>query len=355
MAHELILVINPGSTSTKIAMFEEDRQLWKEGIDHSLEELKNYPTVFDQLDMRKELILEKVAEHGRSVNELSAVVSRGGGLPPVHAGAYEVTDHMVDVLHYHPADQHASNVGAAIALDIARSAGVKAYVYDALTVDEMTEINKITGLKGVRHQSRGHNLNTRAAALHYCADHSLDYTKTNIIVAHLGGGITLNLHVGGKIVDVVMDEEGPFSPERAGGLPSYAVVKMCYSGLEQSELMKNLQRRGGLISYFGTADAREVEKMINEGNEEAEMVYRAMAMATGKNIAKLAAGVSGKVDVIVLTGGLAYSEMFLNLIREYVEWIAPVGVIPGENEMSALAEGTLRVLRGEETADILPE
>ena len=352
MANEKILVINPGSTSTKIALYLENVEQWKESIDHSLEELKKYPAVFDQKDMRKSLIRSVLESHGVAVKDLSAVVSRGGCLPPVHAGAYEVDDHMVEVLRDRPVDQHAANVGAAIALDLAREAGVRAFIYDALTVDEMEDINKISGLKGIRRPARGHNLNTRAAALKYCRENGLDYKSTNIIAVQLGGGITINLHVGGRMVDVIMDEEGPFSPERAGGIPTYSIVKMCFSGeYTQAEMMKRLQRAGGMISYYGTADMRVVQKMIDEGDKEAEMVFKAMGIAVAKNIAKIAVSNKGKIDVIVLTGGLAYSELFVSIIREYVGWLAPIAVIPGENEMIALAQGTLRVLRGEETAD----
>lgn len=354
MEQEKILVINPGSTSTKIAVYEGDREKWTESIAHSLEELRQYPEVFDQLAMRREYIRSCIRDHGDSLDSFAAIVSRGGNMPPVSAGAYEINDYMVECLHYRPIDQHASNVGAGIALEFAREAGIKAYTYDALTVDEMEEINTFTGLKGIRRPARGHNLNTRAAALKLCRDKGLNYPDTSIIVAHLGGGITINLHHGGKIVDVIMDEEGPFSPERAGGLPVYSVVKMAYSGAyTQEELMKRLQRQGGMISYFGTADMREVERMIEEGDESARLVFEAMALAAAKNIAKIAPSVCGRVDYIVLTGGLAYSRLFTDMVTERVGFLAPVVLIPGENEMAALAQGVLRVLRGEETANTL--
>lgn len=354
MEKEKLLIINPGSTSTKIAVYEGDRETWVESIKHSLDDLKGFSCVYDQFDMRKELIRQCLARHGDTLDSLEAVVSRGGNMGAVQAGAYEVNDYMVDCLHYRPVDEHAANMGAGIALDFAREAGIKAYIYDALTVDEMLPINTLTGLKGVRRPARGHNLNTRAAALKLCRDRGLPYEKTNIIVAHLGGGITINLHSGGKIVDIIMDEEGPFSPERAGGMPVYAIVKMAYSGeYTKSELMRCLQRKGGMISYFNTADMREVEKMIDGGNEEAKLVFEAMALATAKNIAKIAPSACGKVDYVVLTGGLAYSERFTSLIEKSAGFIAPFVVLAGENEMKSLAEGILRVLRGEETAKLL--
>lgn len=351
---EKILVINPGSTSTKIAVYEGNEEIWVESISHSLEEIKCFNTVFDQLDMRKKLIRECMEKHGDTLESFDAIVSRGGCMPPVSSGAYEVNDYMVDCLNYRPVDQHASNVGAAIALQFAREIGIKAYTYDALTVDEMLPINTITGLKGIRRPARGHNLNTRAAALKLCKDKGICYQDTNIIVAHLGGGITINLHSGGKMIDMIMDEEGPFSPERAGGMPVYAIVNMAYSGTyTKEELMKQLQRRGGMVSYFGTSDMREVEAWVEEGNEEAKVLFEAMALAVAKNIAKIAPAVCGKIDYIILTGGLAYSKMFTDYVKQRIGFLAPVELIPGENEMRSLAQGVVRVMRGEEQAKVL--
>lgn len=354
MKNEKILVINPGSTSTKIAIYEGDQQKWMESISHSLEELKEYKTIYDQLDMRTALVKECLEKHGESLDSLAAIAARGGNMPPVHAGAYEVNDYMVDFLHYRPGDQHASNLAAGIAFDIAKPLGIKAYTYDAVTVDEMLPVASMTGWKGIVRVVRGHSLNTRAAALKYCRDHQLDYEKMNLIVAHLGGGITINLHSGGRMIDMVMDQEGPFSPERAGGFPTYTMVELAYGGeYTREELMKKLQRTGGLVSFFGTSDLRDVEKMIADGNEEAALVEEAMALAIAKSIAKLGPTVKGKVDQIILTGGLAYSKRLTDMIIERVSFLAPVSILPGENEMQALAEGILRVLRGEEKARIL--
>ena len=353
---EKILVINPGSTSTKIAVYDGEQEVWKESISHSLEELKNYPTIFDQKDMRKALIEKALAEHGDTLDSFAGFVSRGGAVGPVKAGAIEVNDILVNILHYHPVDQHASNIGAAIAKELADSVGKKAYIYDGITVDEMSELNQITGLKGIRRPARGHNLNTRAAALRYCRENGLEYAKTDLIVVHLGGGITMNLHVGGKMVDMVMDEDGMFAPERAGMIPTFALVRMAYSGeYTQAELMKQLQRRGGVISHLGTANMQEVEKMIADGDEYAALVYRAMALNVAKYIGELAVSNRGHIDAIILTGGLAYSEMFTDMIKEYASFLGKIVILPGENEMAALAGGALRVLRGEEEATILGE
>lgn len=354
--NEKILVINPGSTSTKIAVYEGEQEVWKASVSHSLAELQKYPTVFDQSDMREKVVRDVLKEKGEDIGSFAAVVSRGGCLPPVHHGAYEVTPHMIEALRDRALDQHAANCGAGIAYHIACEAGVKAYIYDALTIDEMTDINKISGLKGIRRPARGHYLNTRAAALRYCAQHDLKYDQVDLIVVHLGGGITINLHAHGRIADLIIDEEGPFSPERAGGIPTYSIVRMCYSGqYTKEEMMKNLQRRGGMISYFQTADMREIEKRIDQGDKRAAMVYEAMGKQVAENIARLAASNKGKIDQIILTGGLAYSKRFVNIILDYGGWVGPYTVLPGEFEMEALAKGALRVLRGQEKADLFTD
>lgn len=349
-----LLIINPGSTSTKIAVYEDQKEKWTENIRHSAGELQKYKNVYDQLDMRIQLIRETLRGHKEELDSFGAIVSRGGNLPPVSAGAYEVTDFMVECLRERPRDQHASNVGAGIALALAKEIGVKAYIYDAVAVDEMDEINKITGLKGVRRPARGHTLNTRAAALKYCEDNSLDYKTVNLIVVHLGGGISVNLHSKGRIIDFISDCEGPICPERAGGLPSYEVVKLCYSGqYTYAEMMRSLQRKGGMMSYFDTADMQEIEAWYNGGREDVKLIYEAMTLSVAKNIAKLAPVVQGNVDCVILTGGIAYSRLFTEQVTERIRFLAPVAIIPGENEMQALANGILRVMSGQETAKIL--
>lgn len=356
MITEKILVINPGSTSTKVAVYEGETAKWVESINHSAEDLRNFKKIYDQLDMRFQLIKELLENHGEEITSFDAIASRGGNMPSVKAGAYRITGYMVECLQYRPIDEHAANVGAGIALKLANEAGIDAYIYDALTVDEMLEVNKLTGLKGIRRPARGHNLNTRAAALKLCKDNNIDYKDTNIIVAHLGGGITINLHSSGRIIDIIMDEEGPFSPERAGGMPIYAIVKMAYSGeYTEEELMKQLQRKGGMLSHCGSLDLKEIEKRINEGDEYAKIVFDAMALAVAKNIAKISPCVQGNIDHIILTGGLANSKRFTSEVIKSIEFLAPVTIIAGENEMQSLANGVLRVLRGEEKAKILME
>jgi len=353
MAKDKILVINPGSTSTKIALYAGEQPLWQENIAHSADEFAAFKTIYEQLPTRLELVQATIQHKGTDTSELAAVAARGGLLPPLAAGAYEVTPYMLEVLEQRPIHLHASNLAAGIAYAIAQPLGIKAYVYDPVTVDEMNELMRITGLKEIRRHGLGHNLNMRAAALRYCAEQQVDYRQANLIVAHLGGGITTSLHAGGRIIDMVLDDEGAFSPERAGGLPNFMLLKHVFdNGLTYTEAMKQLQRRGGLMSHFGTADARAVQQQAEAGDQQAKLVLEALALSVAQGIARLAADVSGAVDAIILTGGIAHSEMITNQINQRVAFIAPVTIIPGENEMQALAEGVGRVLRGEETATV---
>lgn len=348
---EKLLVINPGSTSTKIAYFEGNSRIWQEDIPHSREQLASFDSVTDQLDMRYGLVADAMAAHGVRAEDLTALAARGGTIAPLRSGAYEVNDAMTDVILHHPQDQHASLLGALIARKIADSAGLKAYIYDAVTVDELDDICHITGLPSVRRVGQGHHLNMRAAALKYCAEHGLDYAASTLLVAHLGGGITVSLHINGRVAEMSNDEDGPFAPERAGCLPATPFLDLCFGGEHtKKDMVRLLKGRGGLAAWFGTSDTRQIERRITDGDEQARAVYEAMAYNVAKALAKLTPLCRGRVDRILLTGGIAYSEMFTGWIRSYVDWIAPVTVIPGENEMQALADGVLRVLRGEEAA-----
>jgi len=348
-----ILVINPGSTSTKIAVFSGKDMLWQESIPHSPEELKAYPRIFDQLDMRTELVRAAMKAHDCDTGELQAIAARGGLLPPAPAGAVEVNELMLDTLEHRPTNHHASNLAAAIAYRIAQPLGIKAYIYDPVTTDEMIDVVRITGLKEVRRYGQGHNLNMRAAAMEWCASNGLEYRRQNIIVAHMGGGTTLSLHSQGRIIDMVSDDEGPFSPERAGELPTYRLMAfMENNGLDRAAMMPLLHDNSGLYAWFGTKDMRQVEKMAVDGDAEAALVLQAMALAVSKNIAKLSVVVQGQIDQIILTGGIAYSGYITDMIISNVSFIAPVSVLPGENEMRALASGIYRVLQGKESARI---
>ncbi|MCE7699852.1 MAG: butyrate kinase [Methanobacterium paludis] len=348
-----ILVINPGSTSTKIAIYDDKNEFFSKAIEHSKEQISKYMEISDQFEMRKNCILTELSDNNIQSSSINVIISRGGLLPPVSAGAYEVNEEMVYQLKYHPQNEHASNLGAQIALYLANKWHIKAYVYDPVTVDELIPITKVTGLPEMKRKGMGHNLNMRASAIRYAKSIDRPYNELNLVVTHLGGGITLTLHRKGRMVDMISDDEGPFSPERAGGLPIFQVINMITSNnMSQKDAMRIVQHQGGLNAYLKTTDAREVEAMIKKGSERAELIYHAMALNVAKNIAKLAVVVSGKVDAIILTGGMAYSKMLTDWIRDYVKFIAPVKIIAGENEMEALAFGVLRVVTGEEKAKI---
>ncbi len=346
-----ILVINPGSTSTKIAVYDDDKPRFVEVIEHSREELSKYAEIADQYPMRKDTILSLLQAHGIDMKEINVIVARGGLLPPVKSGAYKVNEDMVYQLRYYPQNEHASNLGAIIAHSMAKDLGVEAYIYDSVTVDELEPIARVTGLPGMQRKGIGHSLNMRASAIKYAEEIGKPYDELTLLVAHLGGGITLSLHKHGRMIDMISDDEGPFSPERAGGLPIFQVIKMATSpGEDYKKMMKRVRSQGGLQAYFGTTDAREIEKLIEAGDEKAALIYEALAHNVAKNIGKLAVVVAGEIDAIILTGGIAHSAMLTDWIKKRVSFIAPVKVFPGEREMEALALGALRVTKGLEKA-----
>lgn len=348
---ERLLILNPGSTSTKIAVYEDEKQLFVEVLPHSVHEISKYEKIIDQYDLRKDAIFSTLEKYGVEVDSLTGIISRGGLLPPIETGAYEINEDMVWQLRNAPQNEHASNLGAVIAYEISKEKGIPSYIYDGVTVDEMIPLTKIAGLPGMRRKALGHNLNMRAAAMKYAKENKINYNEITLAIAHLGGGISISLHDKGKIIDFVSDEEGPFSPERTGGLPIFQLIDMATSGAyDKKAMMKIVKTKGGLMGYLGTTDSREVEKMIEAGDEKAKLVYEAMALNVAKHIAQLSVVVDGKLDAIILTGGIAYSKMFTNMIIKRISFIAPVIVYAGENEMQSLALGGLRVLRGEEQA-----
>ena len=348
---EKLLIINPGSTSTKIAVYDGEEQLFVESISHTTEDLAQFATLADQFDFRKELVLEAMKDHGISEKDLTAIVARGGLLPPMKAGAYEVNEDMVWQLKNAPVHEHASNLAALIAYAISKPLGIPSYIYDAVTVDEMLPILKVTGFTDMEREGRGHNLNMRAAAMRYAKEHGKAYKDCSLIVVHMGGGISISLHTGGRVADIINDDEGPFSPERSGGLPLFQVIDwLCLNDVDHKTAMNRVKTKGGIVAHLGTNDTRVVEQMIADGDEHAKFIYEAMALSVARHLAKEAPVVNGKIDAIVLTGGIAYSKMFTDMIKERVEFIAPVIVYAGENEMQSLALGGLRVLRGEEEA-----
>jgi butyrate kinase len=347
-----ILAINPGSTSTKIALYENEKEVFCKTLDHAAEEIEKYDKIQDQFEMRKNVVLSFLMDNGYEVNKLSAVVGRGGMVPKVRSGAYKVNESMVNRLRNNPVVEHASNLGALIAYEIANTVGVSAYIYDSVRVDELIDLARISGMPEIPRTSTSHALNSRAMAMKVAKMYGKKYTDMNFVVAHLGGGISISVHEKGRMVDIIADDEGPFSPERAGRVPCKELIDMCYSGkFDKKTMNKKLRGNGGLKAYLNTVDVREVEKMIESGSEEAKLVLEAMAYQVAKGIGDLATVVEGKVDAIVITGGIAYSTRMTSWIKKRVQFIAPVEVMPGENEMESLALGTLRVLKEEETAE----
>jgi butyrate kinase len=346
-----ILAINPGSTSTKIALYEDEKELLVNTLDHPVEEIEKYEKIVDQFEMRKNIVLSFLKDSGYEPDMLDAVVGRGGMLPPVKAGAYRVNDLMVDRLKNRPLIEHASNLGAIIAYEIANLIDKPAFIYDSVKVDELNPIARISGMPAIPRVSTSHVLNSRAMAIKAARKYNRKLEEMNFVVAHMGGGISLSVYEKGRLTDIISDDEGPFSPERSGRVHCRELINLCFSGkYDKKEVVKMLSGNGGLKGYLGTVDAREVQKMIEDGNEEAGLIYEAMAYQIAKGIGELATVVKGRVDAIILTGGIAYSKMITDWISERVEFIAPVEIMAGENEMESLALGALRVLRKQEAA-----
>lgn len=348
-----LLVINPGSTSTKIGVFENEDIKFEETLRHTVEEISNYKSIFDQYEFRKDIIINTLNKNNISIDSFDGVVGRGGLLKPIEGGTYEVNELMLKDLKEGYSGQHASNLGGILAYEIAKEINKKAFIVDPVVVDEMKDIAKISGLKGIERKSIFHALNQKAVARRHASKLGKKYEDLNLILVHLGGGITVGAHEKGKVIDVGngLDGEGPFSPERSGTLPIGDMIKMAYSGKYSLEEMKKmLTGNGGLVSYLDTNDAREVSELIKEGDKYAELIYRAMAYQVSKAIGSSAVALNGKIDGILLTGGIAHDEEFTEWIKEKVDFLGEVTVYPGEDELTALAEGGLRVLRKEEEA-----
>lgn len=345
------LVINPGSTSTKISIFENDKETMTETIRHSSETINKFKEIYDQFDFRIEMIMETLNKDNISLDSFDAIIARGGNMRPVVGGTYEVNEEMLKDLKVGVMGQHASNLGGGLAHFLANKIGVKAYIVDPVVVDEFEPISRISGTPLIPRKSKDHPLNQRAVARAAAADMNGTYEDFNFIIAHLGGGISVGTHRKGRMIDVnnALDGDGPMSPERCGGIPFGSLMDLCYSGeYTKKELRKKLVGGGGLVGYLGTNDGREVGKRIKEGDEYAKLIYEAMAYQISKEIGASATALKGKVDAILLTGGLAYDNMLMDWIKERVEFIAPVKIYPGEKEMEALACGVLRVLTGKE-------
>lgn len=352
MAYRL-LIMNPGSTSTKIGVYEDDKEILIETLRHSAEEIGRYATIVDQFEFRKNVILNVLKEKNFDIKTLSAVVGRGGLLKSIEGGTYAVNDTMLEDLRVGVQGQHASNLGGIIANEIAKELNIPSFIVDPVVVDEMEEVARVSGMPEIERKSIFHALNQKAVAKRYAKESNKDYNELNLIVAHLGGGISVGAHKAGRVVDVnnALDGEGPFSPERSGGVPVGDLVKLCFSGkYSEAEIKKMITGKGGIVAYLGTNDAKAVDERAAAGDAEAKLIYDAMGYQVAKEIGKCAAVLSGKVDAIILTGGIAYSKNLVSYIKERVEFISQVVVYPGEDEILALAEGGLRVLRGEEAA-----
>ena len=354
MPHKL-LIINPGSTSTKISIFEDEKELLTETLRHETTEIQKYKSVSDQLGFRKEIILNILKEKNFDINSLNAVVGRGGMLKPMEGGTYEVNDLMIEDLKVGVQGEHASNLGGILANDIASSVNAKAYIVDPVVVDELDGVARISGVPELPRKSKFHALNQKAVAKRYAMEKGKKYEDVNLIVVHMGGGVSVGAHKGGRVVDVnnALDGEGPFSPERAGGVPVGDLIKLCYSGkYEEKEIYSKIVGKGGYVAYLNTNDARIVEGKYAEGVKEYIDVQDAFVYQVAKAIGERAVTLQGKVDSIILTGGIAYGKLIVEKIKEMTEWIAPITVYPGEDEMLALAQGSLRVLNKEEEAKV---
>lgn len=353
MSHKL-LIINPGSTSTKIGVFEDENLLFETTLRHPADVIGQYDKIVDQMDFRKQLILDLLKERNFDINELSAVVGRGGLLKPIPGGTYKCSEVLLEDLRSAQRGEHASNLGGLLAKEIAEPLGIPSFIVDPVVVDELEPLARYSGHPLLPRISIFHALNQKAVAKRYAKEHGVPYDSLNLIVCHMGGGVSVGAHSGGRVVDVnnTLDGEGPFSPERTGTLPAGALVKLCFSGkYTQAEISKMINGKGGLNAYMHTNDMRRVIGWaFDDGNKEAEELFNAFIYQVAKDIAAQSAVLCGKVDQIILTGGISYSDRVTSEIIKRIGFIAPVTVYPGEDELLALAQGGLRVLNGEEPA-----
>jgi butyrate kinase len=350
-----ILVINPGSTSTKVALFSNEQLLFDKKIEHSNEELSVFHKIIDQYEFRLDIILNFLKEKRIEHSTLDAIVGRGGLLKPIASGTYRVNDKMLEDLRKGVSGEHASNLGGLLAQGIAEKLSIPSYIVDPVVIDEMKPVARISGMPEIPRISILHALNQKAITRKAALDLGKKYERVNFIIAHLGGGISVGVHCKGKVIDVnnALNGEGPFTPERSGGVPVGALVKLCFSGkFTKDEIMKKIKGKGGLVAYLKTNDVREVAKRIKRGDKKAKLILEAMAYQVAKEIGAGATVLKGQVDAIILTGGVAYNNEFVNMVKDRVSFISLVTIYPGEEEMPALREGVLRVLKGEEVEKV---
>ncbi|MFL0164811.1 butyrate kinase [Candidatus Clostridium helianthi] len=350
-----LLIINPGSTSTKIGVYEGEKELFEETLRHTNEEIKRYDTIYDQFEFRKEVILNVLKEKNLDIKTLSAIVGRGGMLRPVEGGTYAVNDAMVEDLKVGVQGPHASNLGGIIAKSIGDELNIPSFIVDPVVTDELADVARLSGVPELPRKSKFHALNQKAVAKRYGKESGQGYENLNLVVVHMGGGVSVGAHNHGKVVDVnnALDGDGPFSPERAGSVPIGDLVKMCFSGkYSEAEVYGKVVGKGGFVGYLNTNDVKGVIDKMEEGDKECESIYKAFVYQISKAIGEMSVVLEGKVDQIIFTGGIAYSPTLVPDLKAKVEWIAPVTVYPGEDELLALAQGAIRVLDGEEQAKV---
>lgn len=343
-----IFVINPGSTSTKIAVYEDEKSVWMTGAHHHVSELAKFHHISDQYQFRKDFIMERLAEANISL-DFDAVIGRGGLLHPLAGGVYAVNEKMKHDL-IHAEREHACNLGALIAAEIAAECGCPAFIADPVVVDEMRPEARYTGFPGIDRKSIFHALNQKAVARKYAASIGRKYEELRLIVAHIGGGISVGAHEYGRVIDVnnALDGEGPFSPDRAGTVPAGQLVDICFSGkYTQKEIKQMISGKGGLASLLGETDMITIDRQAEAGEQPYKEVLGAMLYTIAKQIGAMHVALSGKTDAIILTGGIAHSDYCMDILRRQIEYLAPVVITPGENEMGSLAYNALGVLRGE--------
>ncbi|MEG1870611.1 MAG: butyrate kinase [Peptostreptococcaceae bacterium] len=348
-----LLVINPGSTSTKIGVYDGENEVLVDTLRHSSDEILSYKTIYDQKSFRKNVILDVLKNKEFDITTLDAVVGRGGMLKPMPGGTYEVDDSMIEDLKSGVQGQHASNLGGILSREIADELGVRAFIVDPVVVDELQDVARISGVPELPRKSKFHALNQKAVAKRYGVESGKGYENLNLIVVHMGGGVSVGAHKNGKVIDVnnALDGDGPFSPERAGSVPVGDLIKLCYSGkYEENEIFSKIVGKGGYVAYLNTNDAREAARLKDEGDKYGSLVYDAFIYQVSKEIGSMSVVLNGRVDAIILTGGIAYGKQVCEDIKSYVEWIAPITVYPGEDELLALAQGAIRILSGEEKA-----
>lgn len=347
-----ILVINPGGTSTKVAVFNDEQEVFSQNVEHPQEDVNSFSRVVDQLPYRKKAILELLEQRGEPLEGFDCVVGRGGLLKKMAGGVYNIGESMLEDLRQARFGEHPSNLGPILAHELAQNTGIPALTVDPVSVDEFWEIAKISGISDLERPSWMHALNQKAVCREVAARLGGSYADYNFIVAHLGSGISIAAHTGGRMVDGSGGRSnGPFSPERSGGLPAYPLVNLCYSGkYTHKEMVDRLSVSGGMYDYLGTKDMLEIERRCENGDAKALLILSAFIYQVAVEIAKYGATLKGKVDRIIITGGIARSDAVVRGVKEYVEYLAPVEVLAGEKEMASLALGALRALKAEETA-----